>query len=114
MSSLRVFGQTPAPVSTLVQSFDTYRRQTLSEKLFVHTDQSVYLTGETIWFKIYYVDGTFHQPLDLSKVAYVEVLDGAGKAVLQTKVALTTAGGNGTFFLPSSVNSRHVPTARLY
>ena len=105
LSSLRIFGQTPAPVSTIVQSFDAYRRQTLSEKLFVHTDQTVYLTGETLWFRIYYVDGTFHQPLDLSKVAYVEVLDGAGKAVLQTKVALTTAGGNGTFFLPSSVNS---------
>ena len=105
MSSLWGYGQTPASVNTLVQSFDTYRRQALSEKLFVHTDQGFYLTGETMWFKIYYVDGSFHQPIDLSKVAYLEVLDQEGKAVLQTKVTLTSGGGNGTLFLPSSISS---------
>lgn len=105
LSSLCAYGQSPASVNTLVQSFDTYRRQALQEKLFVHTDQSFYLTGETLWFKVYYVDGTFHQPVDLSKVAYLELLDQQGVPVLQTKVALSSSGGNGTFFLPSSVNS---------
>ena len=105
VNSLCGFGQSPVAVNTLVQPFDTYRRQVLQEKLFVHTDQSGYLTGETIWFKMYYVDGTFHQPIDLSKVAYLELLDQEGKAVLQTKVTLTAAGGHGTLFLPSSVNS---------
>ncbi|MBD2757326.1 hypothetical protein IC230_30920 [Spirosoma sp. BT704] len=105
LGSVCSFGQSPASVGTLVQPFDTYRRQALPEKLFVHTDQSFYLTGETLWFKVYYVDGTFHQPVDLSKVAYLELLDQQGAPVLQTKVTLSSSGGNGTFFLPSSVNS---------
>ncbi|GAB4035154.1 hypothetical protein [Spirosoma jeollabukense] len=105
MSSLWGYGQTPASVNTLVQSFDTYRRQALAEKLFVHTDQGFYLTGETMWFKLYYVDGSFHQPIDLSNVAYLEVLDQEGKAVLQTKVAMTSGGGDGTLFLPASMSS---------
>lgn len=104
-SSFWTFGQAPPSVNTLVQSFDTYRRQALQEKLFVHTDQAFYLTGETMWFKVYYVDGTRHQPLDVSKVTYVELLDKEHKSVLQTKVALSTDGGNGTLFLPSSLNS---------
>ncbi|WP_420148749.1 hypothetical protein [Spirosoma sp.] len=105
LSYLSGFGQTPASVNTLVQSFDTYRQQTLQEKLFVHTDQGFYFTGETMWFKLYYVDATLHQPIDLSKVAYLELLDKEGKSVLQTKIELTKAGGNGSLFLPSSVNS---------
>ncbi|GAB3016271.1 hypothetical protein [Spirosoma pulveris] len=88
-----------------VQSFDRYRQQALQEKLFVHTDQAFYLTGETMWFKIYYVDGVRHQPLDVSKVTYVELLDKEKKSVLQTKVALHPDGGNGSLFLPSSLNS---------
>ncbi len=100
-----MYGQKMESADALVHSFDQYRRQTPQEKLFVHTDQGFYLTGETLWFAIYYVDGTFHQPVDLSKVAYLELLDGDGKAVLQTKVALTTDGGNGTLFLPASISS---------
>ncbi|WP_080057683.1 hypothetical protein [Spirosoma aerolatum] len=105
ISALPGFGQTPGSTAALTQSFDQYRQQALQEKLFVHTDQGFYLTGETMWFKIYYVDGSFHKPLDLSKVAYIELLDKEQKSVLQTKVALTANGGDGTLFLPSSLNS---------
>ncbi|ADB37275.1 hypothetical protein [Spirosoma linguale] len=98
-------GQSMPSGSGPVQSFEQYRQQTLQEKLFVHTDQAFYLTGETMWFKVYYVDGSRHQPLDVSTVTYVELLDKEKKAVLQTKVALNPDGGNGSLFLPSSLNS---------
>lgn len=105
LSRLPLLGQPAGPIASVVQSFDTYRQQTIAEKLFVHTDQAGYLTGETLWFKIYYVDGSFHKPLDLSRVAYVTLLDQAGQSVLQTKVSLTTGGGSGTLFLPASLRS---------
>ncbi|GAB4004085.1 Plug domain-containing protein [Spirosoma migulaei] len=105
LTSLGSFGQSAESANALVQSFDTYRRQALQEKLFVHTDQGFYLVGETLWFKAYYVDGSLHQPLDLSKVAYVDLLDTEQKSVLQTKVALAAGGGNGSIFLPASLNS---------
>ena len=54
-------------------AFDTWRRNHLQEKLFVHTDKDVYMPGEIAWFKIYYVDGYFHKPLQLSEVAYIEL-----------------------------------------
>ena len=99
-----LFGQVSEPVA-IRQSFDSYQKQTLTEKLFVHTDQTGYLTGETCWFSIYYVDGTYHKPLDLSRVAYMELLDKEGRSVLQTKVSLTAGGGNGSLFLPASLRS---------
>lgn len=80
----------------------------LQEKVFIHTDQSFYLTGETIWFKVYCVDGSFHRPLAVSKVAYVEVMDGNHKPILQSKIELNEDGcGSGTLFLPVSISSGH-------
>src|SRR4249919_2666023 len=62
--------------------FDNYRRHNLQEKIFVHTDKNFYVPGEICWFKIYNVDAYFHQPIDLGKVAYIEILDKNSKAVL--------------------------------
>jgi hypothetical protein len=87
------------------QSFDTYRQQVLQEKLFLHLDQPSHFTGETVWFKINYVDATFHKPLSISKVAYVELLGQDHKPVLQTKVSLSAEGGIGSLFLPASILS---------
>ncbi|WP_338875861.1 hypothetical protein WBJ53_09550 [Spirosoma sp. SC4-14] len=104
LNSLWAYGQA-VPANTIAQSFDSYRQQTLQEKLFLHIDQPLHFTGETIWFNVAYVDGSFHRPLSVSKVAYVELLDTDHKPVLQTKVSLTTGGGDGSLFLPASINS---------
>jgi hypothetical protein len=84
---------------------ERYQEKSVSEKLFVHTDKSFYLAGEIIWFKLYYVDGIYHKPLDLSKVAYVEIVDNDDKAVLQSKIELNAGSGNGSLYLPYTLNS---------
>lgn len=89
------------------QQLDAYRNRTLQEKLFVHIDRTFYVAGELLWFKINYVDGTLHQPLSLSKVAYLEVLDRENRPILQTKVALADGAGNGSLFLPTTLASGH-------
>jgi hypothetical protein len=103
--SLKGLSQTPASEKDLVAKFDTWRSKTLQEKLFVHTDKSFYLAGEVLWYKIYAVDGAYHRPLDLSKVAYVEILDKDNKFVLQAKTGLLKAEGAGSFYLPLSLVS---------
>ena len=85
--------------------FDAYRQSGVQEKLFLHTDKDFYLAGEICWFKVYYVDASFHRPLDLSKIAYVEVLDKNNKAVLQAKIALNEGDGNGSIYLPATLES---------
>ncbi|HEY6976859.1 MAG TPA: hypothetical protein VH396_11265 [Chitinophagaceae bacterium] len=92
-------------LSNIENDFDNYRRNTLQEKVFVHTDKNSYLAGEILWFKLYNVDATFHKPLDVSKVAYIELLDAANKPVLQAKIALKQGNGNGSLFIPFTINS---------
>ncbi len=64
-------GQTDT-LNPAYRPFNQYRTLALPEKLFVHTDRNFYLTGENLWFRIFYVDGTLHRPMELSKVAYLE------------------------------------------
>ncbi len=92
-------------LNKIKRSFDQYRRQNLLEKLYVHTDKTFYVAGEIMWFKIYDVDGTYNKPLNLSKIAYVEIIDKDLKPVLQAKISLENAHGNGSFFVPLSIRS---------
>ena len=90
-----------------------YERRGPHEKLFLHLDRPLYLSGETLWFKVYAVDGTASRPLALSSVAYVEVLDATNQPVLQGKVALKQATGQGSFLLPAALAAGHY-TVRAY
>jgi len=93
------------PFKRIQQKFETFSKASAQEKIYVHTDKNFYLAGEIIWFKLYYLDAATHQKLDLSKVAYIDILDKAFKPVLQAKVSLTTDGGSGSFYLPLTLNT---------
>jgi hypothetical protein len=92
-------------LDTLRRKFDAYRLNALQEKIYAHTDRLVYLTGETMWFKLFCVDGTLHKPLNVSKVAYIEILDKANLPVLQAKVELKDGRGSGSLFIPASLST---------
>lgn len=92
-------------LNDLQTSFNRYAQNIQLEKVYVHTDKNFYVTGEILWFKIYNVDSDNNKPLNLSKVAYAEVLDKDNNAILQTKIALDNGKGNGSFYLPVSANT---------
>lgn len=96
------FSQEITAVHPLLKSEELERAQ---EKIFVHTDKSFYITGEILWFKAYCVNAFSNKPSSISKIAYVEILDGSSKPVFQAKIALDQGSGNGSFLIPSSVRS---------
>src|SRR4030095_11496195 len=89
----------------IIAKFRSYSAKAFQEKLFLHTDKDFYTAGEILWFKIYAVDGAFHKPSDLSKVAYIEVLDEKNEPVLQNMVSLVPHENNGSFYIPTSFNT---------
>jgi hypothetical protein len=89
----------------ITQQFHQYHTKGLHEKIFVHANKTHFIAGETLYFKIYSIDGMQHRPLDLSKVCYVELLDGSGNPAVQLKVSLKNGFGNGSLILPDSLNT---------
>ncbi|HWD89305.1 MAG TPA: hypothetical protein VG367_14330 [Mucilaginibacter sp.] len=91
----------------LQKDFATYQQNNLQEKIFAHVNKSFYEAGEILWFKIYCVDAANNKPLELSKVAYVELIDENHAPVVQTMVALKDGSGSGSVYLPFSLSSGH-------
>lgn len=113
LSETVITGYAQSLADSLQKRFHDYRTRYATEKIYVHTDQELYLTGETLWFKLYIVDASLHKPADLSKVAYLEILDKANQPVLQSKVAVQNGFGSGSLFIPASITAGNY-TFRAY
>jgi hypothetical protein len=103
--SLVTHAQDDPMARSIRDRFNLYAGAALLEKMYVHLDRPFYLVGETIWFKAYNMDGSRNRFLDLSKVAYLEVLDKDNNAVIQTKFSLAGGKGNGSVAIPTAVLS---------
>ena len=90
---------------TLEEKFNRYEEKVVHEKLYMHVDRSLYLAGDILWCKLYVVDASLHRPINISKVAYVEVLDENNVPALQAKISLEKGTGNGSLSIPVTINS---------
>src|SRR5688572_11149914 len=75
-------------------------KNSLQQKIYLHTDKSFYLAGDIIWFKAYNAEGSSNKPSALDGLVYVELMDMNNKPVLQGKIAMMGKTGNGSFQLP--------------
>ena len=56
--------QAQPAIDDIPASFQRYVETHYQEKVYLHTDREVYLTGETIWFKVHCLDGSCQKPSD--------------------------------------------------
>jgi hypothetical protein len=90
--------------STTVQGkLETYYGNANREQVYLHTDKEFYVAGEILWFKIYYTNASSGKPMQLSRIAYVEILNTANEPALQAKIDLQPGKANGSFYLPASL-----------
>lgn len=75
------------------------------QRIFIHTDKNDYLAGEMIWFKTYLVEAATNKPVYHNSIAYVELLNGKGKPVLQAKISTDTSRRDGCFYLPADIST---------
>ncbi|MFI5136480.1 MAG: MG2 domain-containing protein [Sphingobacteriales bacterium] len=92
-------------IQQVQNSFNLYKQTALLEKVFVHTDKTVYMPGEIVWFKVYCVDGNDHKPLNLSSVVYIDLLDNSQSPIAQVKVAMKNGFGDGSVYIPVTVTN---------
>src|SRR5450432_1694192 len=97
--------QNNAVETHIQEAFNDLKSRYIQEKIYVHTDKSFYLSGEILWFRMYYFDEIYNKPLTLSKIAYVEILDKFNKPVLQEKISLKPGEANGSFIIPFNIPS---------
>ncbi|WP_422083319.1 hypothetical protein [Ulvibacterium sp.] len=75
------------------------------ERIFVHINSSLLLTGEYLYYKVYCLERGNGSLSKLSKIAYVELVGPGGDPIFKHKILLEKGVGYGDFFMPTSIGS---------
>ena len=75
------------------------------EKVFLDTDRSYFMAGETLYFKAYLTDQSLQQGRAESTVLYVDLIDGGGKVIDSRTVDLAAGSGRGQIELNPRLSS---------
>lgn len=77
---------------------------TVDETIFIHPNATTLISGETLLYKVYCLKSD-KTPSNISKVAYVELVDDTKKSVFKTKISLENANGQGDYFIPTTLKT---------
>ena len=78
----------------------------VQEKVYVHTDNTCYFIGDTLWYKAYVLRADNLQPTDMSRLLYVELLSPDGLVVERQRIIVSGNGHTcGQFVLQDSLYS---------
>ena len=78
----------------------------VQEKVYIHTDNSSYFVGDTLWYKAYVVRADNLKPTDMSRILYVELLSPDGLLVERQQIVVNPEGYTcGQFVLTDSLYS---------
>lgn len=78
----------------------------VQEKIYVHTDNTCYFAGDTLWYRAFVTRSDDMRPSDISKLLYVELVDGEGIVVERHQLIVSDLGHtHGDFVLGDSLRS---------
>jgi hypothetical protein len=79
--------------------------QTMQEKIFLHLNTTTFITGETLFFKIYCMNPANSTRSLISKIGYIELIDSDKKVISKSKIYLEKGVGEGNYFIPTTLNT---------
>lgn len=90
-------------IQGLLAKINAYHDSRPIEKIHLHLDKSRYTAGETIWFKAYEVVSVENMMSNLSKIAYVDLIDPKDRIISAIKIPLTSGLGVGDISLQDTL-----------
>lgn len=75
------------------------------EKIFVHHNTSLLISGEYLLYKIYCLNNDNDKLSNVSKIAYIELISSNKTIVFKHKIKLDNGLGNGDFFISTTIPS---------
>ena len=75
------------------------------ERTFLQMDRTVYVGGETVFYKLYVIDITTRKRSDLSKTGYILFRDANSNPVLKIRVNIQRGVSSGCIELPDTLSS---------
>ncbi|MCQ2073487.1 MAG: hypothetical protein MJY96_10255, partial [Bacteroidaceae bacterium] len=98
-----VFAYAGEPLSHYAANAYRFDKEYPQEKVYLHFDNTSYLTGDTVWFKAYVVNASDFSA-SKSGVLYVDLLNAAGSEMKQQKFKIVDGQADGYICL-TNVNT---------
>ena len=104
-SGILVSGQETGNNSPIQAALDSLWIQRPVEKIYIQLDKERYVAGETIWFKVYLLEGKDLGPSYLSTLVYVECWNPADSLLIRKTIKLEGGTGIGEMVLPKELSA---------
>ena len=75
------------------------------ERVYVHLDKQVYVTGEPINFKVYLINGAVPGTDPCSKILYFTLLDAGEKSGAEWRINIDDGPVSGSFLIPAEIEA---------
>ena len=75
------------------------------EQVYVHTNSRLVFVGEYLYYTIYCLKENTGLLSDVSKIAYIKLVNENKEVILNQKIKLSNGRGDSNFFIPSSIPS---------
>lgn len=76
-----------------------------SETIFLHTNETTFVTGENLLYKVYCLNANSKELSKTSKIAYIEIIDSNNKIMSRQKIALNNGIASNEIFIGTNFNS---------
>jgi hypothetical protein len=83
-----------------------YATEFAQERAHIHFDKAAYTPGETIWYKVYLMEGPF--PAEASKTFYVDWTNEKGNLIGRNVSPVFEGTTNGQFAVPDSFRGQYI------
>lgn len=77
----------------------------MQETIFLHSNTTTFLTGETLYYKLFCLNPINNIPSLISKIAYIELVDRDKNSFQKNKVYLEKGIGAGEYFIPTTLKT---------
>ncbi len=101
-------------ILNLKDNLDSLRRQVPYEKVYLHLDKPTYLLDDSIYYKVYVLDGILPYPSQTSGIVYTELYNPEGQLVSRVRQHLALGSTFGTLALPETDREAGIYTLRAY
>ncbi|MDH5379489.1 MAG: TonB-dependent receptor plug domain-containing protein [Cyclobacteriaceae bacterium] len=89
-------------INKLKLKLEQHKQKFPEEKIYIQTDKSYYLPGESIWFNGFVLNSNTHRPTRISDVLYVELIAPNGQIKKKLDLYINNGTSNGDFHIDSS------------
>ncbi|MDD4636640.1 MAG: hypothetical protein PHI48_13550 [Bacteroidales bacterium] len=102
------------PVGDRISGLATLMIKNYPEKIYVQTDRPIYSPNDTVWYKIWMLQGGTLFPTKKSRIVYVDLINEQNIVVGSKQYIVNTGNSNGEFIIPKEFQKSGLYRIRAY